>query len=60
VRAFLVAVLADMAAANRLYEPEAYRELEALRLGAVTSDAAFMDSSGAEENLAAATAGEAP
>ena len=34
----------DLEAANRWYESEDYRELKALRLGAVTSDAVFFAS----------------
>lgn len=44
----------DMAAANAWYDSDAYRELKALRLAAVTSDAVFMDSAGAEQHTAGA------
>ncbi len=46
----------DMAAAEHWYGSEEYRELKALRLGAVSADAVFFDSSGADE---LATAGGA-
>ena len=44
-------VFPSMDAAHAWYDSPEYRDLKAIRLGASTSDAVFMDSTGAEEHL---------
>ena len=47
----------DLATANAWYDSEEYRDLKALRHGAVRNNAVFFDSSGADELAAASQAG---